>query len=248
MLMAYTARTYRKRSQGKGMVSFPIRLKESDLLISVDQESFRRELKTVALSLLAGLRRDLEQYIRCDPEFKTTLIPHRLLPDAPRVARMMAAAARRAGVGPMAAVAGAVAEIVGHGLLRFTKEVIVENGGDIYLKTRCTRKVAIFAGNSPFSEKVGLKLNPAAGGYGICTSSATVGPSLSFGSADAAVVISASAALADAAASSLGNLVHSEDDFAPALKKTCQIKGVQGAVVILGDKLGVQGDVELVPV
>jgi len=246
--MAYIARTYRKRTQGKGMISFPVRLKESDLLISVDKESFQRDLETEALSLLAGLRRDLEQYIWHDPEFQTTLIPHHLLPGAPRIVRMMAAAARRSGVGPMAAVAGAVAEMVGRGLLRFTKEVIVENGGDIYMKTCHTRKVAIFAGNSPFSEKIGLKLAPHTGGYGICTSSATVGPSLSFGSTDAAVVVSASAALADAAASSLGNLIHCEEDFAPALKKTCKIKGVQGAVVILGDKLGVQGDIELVSV
>jgi ApbE superfamily uncharacterized protein (UPF0280 family) len=244
--MEYTRRTYRKPVQGKGMVSFPVLLKESDLLISIDKENFGPELQKEALSLLAGIRSDLEQYIARDEEFQWTLIPHRLLPGAPRIARLMAAAAMRAGVGPMAAVAGAVAEVMGRELQCTAREVIVENGGDIYFKTEHPITTGIFAGKSPLSGKVSLRFSPRPSGCGVCTSSATVGPSLSLGCTDAAIVISHSAALADAAASTLGNLVHREEDITPALEKVCKIRGVQGAVVILGDKLGAIGDVELV--
>ncbi len=245
--MQYRRRTYRRWVQGKGMTTFPLSLKESDLLVSVDQDSLCPGLRKDALTLLMGLRNDLEQYIVRDPLFQSTLLPHRLLSGAPRIARLMAAAARRAGVGPMAAVAGAFAEVIGRELQRTAKDVIVENGGDIYLKTRHSITTGIFAGNSPLSGKVGLRLFPRPEGCGVCTSSATVGPSLSFGRTDAAIVISRSAALSDAAASTLGNLVHQEEDFIPVLEKVCSIRGVQGAVVILGDKLGVMGDVELVP-
>jgi len=247
VVVEYTERTYRERVGGKGMTSFPLCVKESDLLICVDRESFRPELKEIARDLLSRCRESLERYIRRDPEFRWTLAPRPILPGAPRVARLMAAAARRSGVGPMAAVAGAVAEVVGRGLARYAREVIVENGGDIYLKTLQPRVVGIFAGKSLLSEKIGVRLGPCPQGWGICTSSATVGPSLSFGITDASVVLGTSAALADAAASTLGNLVHREEDISPALEKVLKIKGVRGAVVILGDKLGAMGAVELVP-
>jgi len=228
------------------MVSFPVSFKESDLWISVDEESYSPQLKKTAYNYLVALREQLEDYILRDQEFQRALIPHHLLPGAPRIARLMAAAAKRAGVGPMAAVAGAVAEMLGRQLTGSVKEVIVENGGDIYFNTSHPIKVGIFAGKSPLSGKVGIKIAPQPSGGGVCTSSATVGPSLSFGQADAAVVISSSAALADAAASTLGNLVHCEKDFTLALQKVCKIRGVQGAVVILGEHLGAMGDVELI--
>lgn len=147
----------------------------------------------------------------------------------------------------MAAVAGAVATFVGHGLLKCVKEVIVENGGDIFIKSYKPRIIGIFAGDSPLSERVGIKLQ-ASFGQGICTSSGTVGPSLSFGYADAAVVVSKSAALADAAATALGNRIQTEKDFAPALAFVSKIRGVEGAVIIKGNKLGAIGKIELVPV
>ncbi|HHY39991.1 MAG TPA: UPF0280 family protein [Syntrophaceticus sp.] len=244
--MEYRSRTYRKMIDGKGMVSFPVSFKESDLLISVDEDSYSPQLKKAVYLQLLAIRGQLEGYILRDQEFQRTLIPHHLLPAAPRIARLMAAAAKRAGVGPMAAVAGAVAEVIGRQLMRSVKELIVENGGDIYFNTSHPLQVAIFAGKSPLSGKVGIKIAPQPSGCGVCTSSASVGPSLSFGQADAAVVISSSAALADAAATTLGNLVHCEKDFTLALQKVCKIKGVKGAVLILGDRLGALGDVELI--
>ena len=232
--------------RGEGLVSFPVCVKETDLWISVDEAGYARSLPEVALALVHRSRSDLERYIDRDPAFLHALQPLPVLPHAPRIVRTMAGAAARAGVGPMAAVAGAIAELVGRGLLRTVREVIVENGGDIFLKTIHPRRVGIFAGRSPLSDRVGLLIRPDNRYYSICTSSGTVGPSLSFGRADAAVVVSRYAALADAAATALGNRIKDESGLTPALQFACGIRGVLGAVVILGDKLGVMGDIELV--
>jgi len=245
--MDYLERTYRNRVGGKGLVSFHVCSKESDLLISVDRASFNSRLQKIALSLLNSNREQLEKFLAREPAFGRALEPYSVPPKAPRLVRMMAGAAARAGVGPMAAVAGAIAEAVGRGLLRYVEEVIVENGGDIFLKTLSPRTVGIFAGTSPLSERVGLLIQPCSGFYGICTSSGTVGPSLSFGRADAAVVVSSTAALADAVATALGNRVQTVTDFPSALSFACQVKGILGAVVIQGEKLGAMGNIELVP-
>lgn len=246
--MEYVERTYRNQARGKGLVSFSVCYKESDLLISVDQESFSPELKNIAFSLLYRCRRELEKYLAQDPVFGWSLVPHHVSPRVPRLVRVMAAAAIRAGVGPMAAVAGAISEVVGRGLLRFTREVIVENGGDIYLKVLRPRLVGIFAGESPLSERVGLLVDPCLRVRGICTSSGTVGPSFSFGRADAALVVGSTAALADAVATAVGNMVQTAADFPHALEFACGIKGIKGVVIIQGDQLGAIGDLELVPI
>lgn len=243
--MEYKERTYRSRMRGKGLVSFPVCLKETDLCVSVDEASYNRALPSETLELVRHYREELESYIARDPVFLHTLQPHPALPQAPRIVSMMSIAAARTGVGPMAAVAGAIAELVGRGLLRHAREVIVENGGDIFLKTLQLRKVGIFAGPSPLSDRVGILIRPDGRCCSICTSSGTVGPSLSFGRADAAVVVSNSAALADATATALGNLVQDASSFAPALQFACGIRGIRGAVIIQGDRLGAMGEVEL---
>ncbi len=147
----------------------------------------------------------------------------------------------------MAAVAGALAARVGRALAPLSPEIIVENGGDIYLKVAEPVTVALFAGKSPLSWRVGLKIDPALSPLGVCTSSGTVGHSLSFGRADAACVVAADAALADAAATALGNRVPDAAAIAPALKWAETVAGIRGAVVIVGDKLGAVGDLELTP-
>ncbi len=142
-------------------------------------------------------------------------------------------------------MAGAVAQMVGEKLLHSSPEIIVENGGDIYLKVSRKRVVAIYAGESAFSGKLAIEVAPDRTPLGICTSSGKVGPSLSLGIADAAVVVAPSAALADAAATAVGNAVKSEDDVDAALEIGRRIKGVSGIVVIAGSNLGVWGDIRL---
>jgi ApbE superfamily uncharacterized protein (UPF0280 family) len=147
----------------------------------------------------------------------------------------------------MAAVAGALAARVGLSLAPLSPELIVENGGDIYVAITQPAKVALFAGKSPLSHKVGLILDPALSPLGVCTSSATVGHSLSFGRADAACVLAQNPALADAAATALGNRVQDPGSIAGALDWVAGLPEILGAVVIVGDKLGAWGQVQLVP-
>jgi hypothetical protein len=159
----------------------------------------------------------------------------------------MEEAAEKVNVGPMAAVAGAFAEFVGKDLLKFSSEIIIENGGDIFLKTAKTRLVGVYAGeNSPLTGKIALKIEPADTPLGICTSSGTVGHSLSFGKSDAVVVLSPSAALADAAATAIGNIVKAETDIEIALEFARGVSGLVGVAVIINDKMGVWGKVNLI--
>jgi ApbE superfamily uncharacterized protein (UPF0280 family) len=146
----------------------------------------------------------------------------------------------------MAAVAGAIAEMVGMELLQYSDEVIVENGGDIFIKTNVPRKVGIYAGNSPLSGKIAIKIYPEETPAGICTSSGTVGHSLSFGKADAVVVVSRDAFLADAVATAVGNRVKNPSGIKDAVDFAAGIDSVEGVLVIIGDKLGAWGKIELV--
>ncbi len=162
---------------------------------------------------------------------------------APPIVREMLKAASTAGVGPMAAGAGAMAAFVGRDLLRFSPEVIVENGGDVFIARNSTVRVGVFAGTSPLSNKLVLTVDASRMPLGVCTSSATVGPSLSFGRADAVCVLAPSVALADAAASAIGNLVLKKDDIQRALDFGATIPGVEGIVIVFRDNLGVWGDI-----
>jgi hypothetical protein len=146
----------------------------------------------------------------------------------------------------MAAVAGAIAEFVGKELLKYSGQLIIENGGDIFIKTDKERTIMIYAGDSPLSNKVFIKIKPEDMPAGVCTSSGTVGHSLSFGKADACVIIAQSAVLADAVATAACNRIKEKKDIAPSLEFAISIKGVRGAIAILGKNLGSMGNVELV--
>lgn len=205
-------------------------------------------LESAARELILVHRGYLEAYIDQNPDFLTTLRPWRISGPAPAIVREMSMAGEKAGVGPMAAVAGAISEAVGRGLLQVSDEVIVENGGDTFFKTRLPVIVGIYAGNSPLSLKVGLKVDSTTRPLSLCTSSGTVGHSLSFGRADAVCVMSDSCALADAAATAVGNCVKTAGDIASAIDFGKSIPGVSGLVVIIGKDMGLWGSIELIPI
>ncbi len=241
METGFGPRHYRERMAPAGLVSFVVRVGETDLWIAAE-----RDLSREAEESVRRHRAHLEGIIAARPEFASSLSPVEVAPDAPAMVRRMAEAGARCGVGPMAAVAGAVAEAVARDLYPLSPEVLVENGGDIYLMGKEERTVAVWAGLSPFSGSVGVKVRPGKG-ISVCTSSATVGPSLSLGRADAATVVTRSGALADAAASFLGNRLCSPDRIGKALAATLAIHGVIGAVAMIAGKMGVRGKIELVP-
>jgi hypothetical protein len=201
----------------------------------------------MAREAILRYRGHIERYIADRPDFARTLSPWGPDPWAPAIIQEMIAAGRKAGVGPMAAVAGAIAEQVGRHLLTGSDAVVVENGGDLFIRKASPVTVAIFAGESPLSLKVGVRLAPGNAPVAVCTSSGTVGHSLSRGRSDAVCVVSSSASLADAVATAAGNLIQSPKDIQSAIGFAREIEGVSGAVVIAGDRLGAWGEVEVVP-
>ena len=238
----YQPRYYRDWSKDRDLVSFNVVVKETDLYIRA-----RKNYKDKAFEIVQRQRAALENYIARHPGFLTALVPFPVTADAPAIARSMEEAAEKVNVGPMAAVAGAFAEFVGKDLLKFSSEIIVENGGDIFLKTAKSRLVGVYAGeNSPLTGKIALKIEPADTPLGICTSSGTVGHSLSFGKSDAVVVLAPSAALADATATAIGNIVKAETDIEIALEFARGVSGLVGVAVIINDKMGVWGKVNLI--
>lgn len=240
---SYRKRTYRSRVAPGELVSFEVRVRETDLQILAG-----KDLRDEAGAAVFLYRSQLESYIARHPEFVTSLTPLSLDPTAPPIVKAMLAAGLAAEVGPMAAVAGAMAEYVGLALLAAgAGEVVVENGGDIYLCRGQESVVGIFAGTSPLSNRVGLKIAAGLMPLGICTSSGTVGHSLSLGEADAVTVLAKDTALADAVATLVGNAVQPGQSLAPALDKAPGVPGVLGVVIIRGEELGAWGEVELVP-
>ncbi len=243
----YQERTYRRLHNTPDLICFNITVGESDLHIRAET-AFADEdvLKKRALESLLRHRRRLKAYD--DPLFFSSLVPVELAEGAPYIAVRMADAAKKAGVGPMAAVAGAIAELVGLDLVELSPNLIIENGGDIFIASKIPRVISIYSGNSPFSGRIGLNIYPEMTPVGVCTSAGTVGHSLSFGKADAVTIISKDTALADAVATGAGNLVKSSDDIEAAIEYARGIPGVEGIVVIIGDKLGAWGKVEFVKI
>ncbi len=237
----YEERTYRNLVKTDDLVKFEVIVKETDLLVRAD-----RDLSSETRESILKYRHQLETYIAANPEFQESLSPVKNAPHAPGIVREMLRTSRLADVGPMAAVAGAIAESVARDLLPLSREVIIENGGDIYLVTSKERAVSIYAGTSPFSHKLGILIEPGETPLGVCTSSGTVGPSLSFGKADAVCILSKSAALADAAATAVGNVVKEKKDIELGLERGKEIEGVLGIVIIVGEKIGVWGNVKLI--
>ena len=166
---------------------------------------------------------------------------------APPLLHEMAVAAATAGIGPMSAVAGAFARETGRMLRREfgVGEVVVENGGDIYADVHRPLDVALFAGESPLSERVGLHIPGGASPLGICTSSGTVGPSLSFGRADAVMIVCRDVLLADSYATAWANRVRTEEDTGSVVERACRVPEILGAMAVKGERLAVGGTFEL---
>jgi ApbE superfamily uncharacterized protein (UPF0280 family) len=237
----YEERSYRNTVRTDDLKNFEVIVKETDLLVRAERDLSRETRESIL-----KYRHQLETYIAVHPEFVRSLVPLNEDPYAPELVKEMIRVSTLANVGPMASVAGAMAESVSKDLLEISKEVIVENGGDIYLATSRERTIGIYAGSSPLSFKLGITISPEDSPLGVCTSSGTVGPSLSFGKADAVCVLSKSAALADAAATAVGNVVRGGKDVERGLEKGSEIEGVLGTLIIIGEQMGVWGKIRLV--
>ncbi len=236
----YQKRFYRELTKDSDLIGQEVIVKETDLFISAE-----KNIKDVAEEIVKKYRAQIEDYIRKRPEFMTSLEPISQDSMAADIIKEMIRTTALAGVGPMASVAGAVAEFSGNELLTHTRQIIIENGGDIFIKSDKARTIAIYAGDSPLSNKIFIKIKPEDTPIGVCTSSGTVGHSLSFGKADACVIIAKSATLADAVATAACNRIKERKDIASSLEFALSIKGIRGAVAILGKDFGSIGDIEL---
>lgn len=234
-------RSYRELCKSD-LIAFTVSIRETDLALWAEKD-FTKE----ATDLVLKYRHQIEEYIGREPLFATTLSPLPVTPDAPPIVKDMAKSTTCVGVGPMAAVAGAIAEFVGQDLLTYSREVIIENGGDNFLHSGKLRRVGIYAGSSPFSNRIALEIEPQDMPVGICTSSGTVGHSLSFGKADAVTVISSSATFADAAATAVANLIQTPEDIRRGIEFARQFKQIRGVLLIIGEKMGAWGKIKLIP-
>ena len=237
----YQERTYRKLINSSELIPFRVVVKETDLMV-YSATKLINETKELVLEQ----RGYVEAFIKSYPDFARALIPWQLDVPGPGIIVDMVKAARKAGVGPMASIAGAIAEQVGHGLLKLTDQVIIENGGDVFIKTNSPVTVGIYAGKSPLSLRIGIRLKSKSKPEAVCTSSGTIGHSLSLGKANAVCVVADSCSLADAAATSIGNLIDSPAAIESAIKAGRRLEDLSGIVIIAGEKIGMWGDLEVV--
>ncbi|MBF0481123.1 MAG: UPF0280 family protein [Desulfovibrionaceae bacterium] len=236
-------REYRQRTRpGPGETGFQCVVEQTDLWIVA-----RRDVGLEVARFVAELRAGLKNYLILHPQFQKSLVPVAAQPGAPPIALAMAEAATACGVGPMAAVAGAVAQFVAERFVPQSPDFLVENGGDTFLCSTRERVIGLLA--KPLEGvSLGLRLAPRDFPVSLCASSATIGPSLSFGAADVVVVRAKNGALADAAATALGNLIKSPQHLKPAVDAAQAMRplGVEGFFAQCGDRIAVCGKMELV--
>jgi ApbE superfamily uncharacterized protein (UPF0280 family) len=252
----YEPRIYREEMNRDRFRFFPCTYFETDLLIGVPHSEYKDDMKRSALSEVMRIRSYILEFSTDHPSFITSLEPLDL-PDmhkdkegglmAPDEIVTMLRCGMQSGTGPMSSVAGLFAQQVGNKLKEIygLTEVLVENGGDLYVENRSGLNVVIHAGSSPISGKMALSLPP--GLWGVCTSSGTVGHSLSFGLADAVTVIAREAPMSDAWATSLANRVRNPGDIESVLEMALGIPEILGCVVIVGDRIGIRGQFEVKP-
>jgi len=241
--MEYRERSYRGRFSDDERRWFCVKFLESDLWIGVDSGSYSARMEADAYAMLVELRRSMDAYLLTDPAFKVALTPYDARMEAPEILKEMSRVSHKTGIGPMSAVAGAVARKVAEFLK--TKEVIVENGGDIYAKALSDMDISVFAGESPLSEKIGLHIPAADFPLGICTSSGTVGPSLSLGRADAVMIVCKDVLLADSYATAMANRIKTINDLQPVMDRISDIPEILGAIAVKDDRMAITGQFEL---
>lgn len=240
-------RTYRSQFNTVRFTGFEVQYLETDLWIGIDPGSFHPEMQNVALTKIKKLRETLDGYIKTEPFFRKSLNPFHPSEIAPAGAIEMAAASRKAGIGPMSTVAGLFAREVGNEISKnfSVNEMVIENGGDIYVLLQNELILSVFAGDSILSERIGLVIPADKSKLGICTSAGTVGHSLSYGVADAVVVVCDDILVADAFATAFGNKVKSPNNVEKVIKQSEKYPEILSLLIICEDKIGIRGDYEM---
>lgn len=218
------------------------RFKETELLIKSD---FERAIK-YSIKATMEARRQLERIVIREPDFRNSLEPiSAKIEDKTRIVDLMLRASEIADIGPFSAVAGSISQIAAEaGIASGGSNILVDNGGDISLIGDREFRVGVYAEDSPISGKIALSVKGKELPMGICTSSGSVGHSISFGEADAVVVIADEASIADAAATSVANAVRGDDiesSIKNGLDRFDDISEGSGSIIIRGDRIGTVG-------
>jgi hypothetical protein len=218
------------------MIREPFRYRETFAAILADTPAHAKAAKK---GMIAA-RQVLEGYIAQDPFFTSTFFPYEPATDEPMILHMADAAAH-AGVGPMATVAGAIAA-AGIGAMMDAGAAfgVIDNGGDIALVSDRDITVGVHAGCAPLSGKIAFVIPPHKKPFGICTSSATVGPSISFGMADAVTIFARDPLDADAWATAVCNKLRPDDQ---SVLDTIDPGRVEGVYAIMGETVVTWGQV-----
>lgn len=222
----------------KSLIKEAFSIKETNCTIISDSE----EAISAAISSIKHNRRLLEAYVSNHYEFLYSLTPIHIT-KGPKIVKLMAQVSEKAGVGPMAAVAGALADLAVKDMLKTgCKVAVVEDGGEISAVSDRPIDVALMAGKHPLSKKIGFRLEEFP--IGVATSSAIYSHALSFGEAEAVTIFAENAALADAVSTAIGNLVkgdHHQIAVKKAIEKAMSIEGVKGAMIIYRNQVGFGG-------
>jgi hypothetical protein len=227
--------------------SFRTGYRETDLWVAVDADSYSSETERYTMDRILFYRSVIEAHIAACPEFRDSLVPVMAPAGVHPLLRDMYEATQASGTGPMSAVAGAMAEYISRDILEAYKadEVVVENGGDIFMKLTTPAIISVYAGDSPLSEKIALQIKPEETPLSVCCSSGTIGHSLSFGIADACMIACQSGALADAFATAFCNEVKSREMVHEVTENALHKPEIISVVIIAGDKVGLGGSIEI---
>mgnify|MGYP001468126598 CR=1 FL=1 len=253
--MVYQERSYRDQSPHQGQLKFTVIVEESDLFVVMDKVTSEAEALAFSTQIITDFRRDLKQIISDFPQFLTSHQPieikfdHLQLHYSNEIQRMIDAS-KIAQVGPMACVAGITSEVLVKAIQQKfnVKNVIAENGGDIYMDADHDIKTSIFAGTSVLSNQLACVIQKEECPTSVCTSSGTVGHSFSYGKADAVVVVCKDSALVDAMATSLCNHVQSENDIEEVINQGIQVQNIETVIIIKDDRIGFSENAQLTKV
>ncbi len=233
---------YRRKIRNREKYNWRVVYKYSDILISSDSY-----VKDKIEKPLKEFYKLLELCIKRDPSFLKSLSPVKSKSYFPEIIKEMCDKSNIFNVGPMATVAGAVCEYLAANLSRCCSQLTIENGGDVYLKSKRDINAGAYLKNKYFKDKINLKIRKENTPCGLCSSSGKFGHSLSMGRSDLVVVLSGSAISADGAATAIANRISNSDDIPRTIDHYKKLNDVKGILIVKDSKVGIWGNLELVP-
>ena len=235
----YQERFYRHAL--KGLNTCEVAYKESDLYIVSNNALDQDALKAALIKYYSVI----DAYAKEHAEFVTSLTP--LIPDAsaPCIVQDMTTASRSAGIGPFSTVAGAIAHYLGRDFMDKTDELLIENGGDIFININQPKRIGLYLGESFTKPTLTMTIASRGEPFGICSSSATIGHSLNFGTADLVTIIARDALIADAFATHYSNRIHTQADAHAVLDEAIKNPLIEGIVIAACKKLFFWGALQI---